>query len=116
LRRRTRTEKRWVMSPRNRKAFMAAAVGGAAIRAWEVRFRTTSIPDAQGNGEGGGDGGGDHATDGKRGRDVREEPCGPVYTDSARRGPHVSVGGGGTEESHRRGREEGRLSFDFVGH
>jgi hypothetical protein len=113
LRRRTRTEKRWVMSPRNRKAFMAAAVGGAAIRAWEVRFRTTSIPDAQGNGEGDGDGGGDHATDGKRGRDVREEPRGPVYTDSARRGPHEESdreGGGGTEESDR----EGRFSFDLT--
>jgi len=53
LRRRTRTEKRWVMSPRNRKAFMAAAPAVAAPAAQRLGrgFRTTA-PDAQGNGGG----------------------------------------------------------------
>ena len=49
MRRRTRTEKRWVMSPRNLKAFMAAAAAPAAQRLGFVGLDRTA-PDAQGNG------------------------------------------------------------------
>jgi Spy/CpxP family protein refolding chaperone len=46
------TEKRWVMSPRKRKAFMAAAARGAApTAAAAARVRGLfGAPDAEGNG------------------------------------------------------------------
>jgi hypothetical protein len=45
------TEKRWVMSPRKRKAFMAAAARGAAPTAAAARVRgLLGAPDAEGNG------------------------------------------------------------------
>jgi len=52
LRRRTRTEKRWVMSPRSLKEFMAAAAAVAAPAARRLGFvgLETTAPDAQGNG------------------------------------------------------------------
>jgi hypothetical protein len=70
------------MSPRNRKAFMAAAVAAPAIRVWwglehqQVQMRK-EMAERERRGE--------HATDGKKRGETRE-----MRTESAKRGPQVS--------------------------